>query len=129
MSSGFLASSSSGISYSYAYTNNEVTFVAEAFFVRPASWRKTKADTSLLKHEQGHFDITEIFARKITSTIRPKMANKPLPEKEVTAIADSLVAAKNEYQKEYDLQTKNGTDKIIQQQWLDKIAAQLKRQQ
>lgn len=39
-------------------------FKVEAIFIKSKSWTILKND-DLLKHEQGHFDITEIYVRKL----------------------------------------------------------------
>src|SRR5436309_615678 len=65
-------SSAQGHSYGSTYSaillhtkeeNEKIDFVIEAVFIPSRSWLKTDSEYGL-KHEQGHFDITEIYARK-----------------------------------------------------------------
>lgn len=51
----------SGIDF---YEDSIPVFKVEAIFIKSKSWTILKND-DLLKHEQGHFDITEIYVRKL----------------------------------------------------------------
>lgn len=46
------------------YLDSIPVFKIEAIFIKTESWTILKTE-DLLKHEQGHFDITEIYARKL----------------------------------------------------------------
>ncbi len=45
--------------------NNEAEFEMIAKFDKTKSWTKTDTSAHILNHEQRHFDITEIYTRKI----------------------------------------------------------------
>ncbi len=51
----------------YHLSSNEDSFKVKVicFFIKSSSWSKFKNSDTLLMHEQGHFDISEIFARKL----------------------------------------------------------------
>src|SRR5262245_33122064 len=50
---------------------NRLVFVTYGFFEKKKSWKQNGVtSSSLLEHEQGHFDITEYFARKLRSELR-----------------------------------------------------------
>ena len=44
--------------------------VVEAFFDKQNSWVKKDTTAYALKHEQLHFDITELYARKLKQSIQ-----------------------------------------------------------
>lgn len=72
---GSAAVTTSGISFGYSVkvkNNNVVSFTTEVFanFYPEKSWyKKDLANNHILKHEQLHFDITELYARKFRQQI------------------------------------------------------------
>src|SRR5690242_9054287 len=66
-SAPFAAQTDCSISYAYTFQNNVFSVSVISYFNRNRSWAKNKttSDSSLLKHEQGHFNINELFARKM----------------------------------------------------------------
>ena len=52
------------LGFSYNVVNGKVTYKIDCRFEKSKSWGLVKNDW-ILKHEQGHFDIAEIFAQKI----------------------------------------------------------------
>ena len=56
----------------------------------------------ILSHEQGHFDITEIFARKLNEALQNYTFNKKTFRRDINSIYQSIVEQKEEYQKTYD---------------------------
>lgn len=64
-----LAYSSVTIGYSFKMEKGKTVFDAFALFVRSKSWMKAPNE-AVLKHEQGHFDITEIYACKLEQAVR-----------------------------------------------------------
>lgn len=48
----------------------KTTYTIFAGMKKNLSWLKNGADSLSLKHEQGHFDICEIYARRLRSDIR-----------------------------------------------------------
>jgi hypothetical protein len=57
------------IGYTFKSEKGKTVFDAFALFVRSRSWIKENNE-SVVKHEQGHFDITEIYARKLEQAVR-----------------------------------------------------------
>src|SRR6266567_3162991 len=62
--SGAAATTTSYLGIEYNFKNNTVTYKIVCRFSKNKSWGLYKTD-HILGHEQGHFDITEIFARKL----------------------------------------------------------------
>ncbi|NJW51684.1 hypothetical protein [Salinimicrobium oceani] len=70
LSNPFHANTSSGMSYSWSMktlgAETEFLYEVAAFFFPEKSWVKNgKGSAQLLVHEQLHFDITELHARKL----------------------------------------------------------------
>lgn len=111
------AITSSGISYSFHHTDTTFTYQAVAFFDRKKSWKKGTAHKNILEHEQGHFDITEIFARKLKNQLKEVQPKRKTVEAVVTRIAEKIISEKNDYQKKYDLETSFGMNSEAQKKW------------
>ena len=117
----YLAISSTGISYSFHYSEKRFAYKVNAFFNRSRSWKKATAGYKVLKHEQGHFDITEIFARKLYEALQNYKFNKRSFKKDIGEIYQSIVSQKEEMQKAYDGETDHSRNRKLQYEWLEKI--------
>ena len=88
----------------------------------------------LLKHEQGHFDISEIWARKLNKKLQGlcgrgktvKDATDDL-QKQVQKAYDESERDRDKMEKDYDKETKGGTDDAKQAEW-DKMISDLLKQ-
>ena len=120
-----LAISSTGIAYSFRYSNTAFSYSAIAFLDRNKSWKKQLAGIHILKHEQGHFDITEIFARKLYTAIGNLQPSKKTIEKNVSRLAETIIRQKNDFQKKYDTETNFGMNKEAQAKWETMIEKEL----
>lgn len=104
----------------------QLTIIAK--FNTSLSWMKEegKGDSYLLKHEQGHFDIFEIFARRCRKELmEAKLTNKNAPKK-VSQIVDKYQHQAIKYQEKYDEQTQHSLKVEKQEEWNKKIAEELK---
>ncbi len=103
---------------------NYQDLTVHANFYKNHSWT-ISADVDLLNHEQLHFDIAEIYARKI----RQRFAElKSAKEKRFSTYWDeynALYKACRVLQKQYDLETNHGAKKAENDAWLEKINALL----
>ena len=81
---------------------------------------------SSLKHEQLHFDISELYARKLRQTI----LTQKLVKKDLGIVLKTLVATNDklltDYQSKYDTETNHSQIKSKQLEWEKKVAAELK---
>src|SRR5690606_30202906 len=80
-SSSFHANTSAGISYSWGIKNSngiiELNYEVLSFFNPENSWVKPGSDNKyLLQHEQLHFDITELHARKLRKKLSEIKVNQ-----------------------------------------------------
>ncbi len=99
----------------------------EAFFYPNQSWYvKDRADDFTLRHEQLHFDITELFARKFRQQITKLRANPKIRE-QLRTLHASINKALDETQKLYDAQTHHSINEDAQNEWENHIQAELKK--
>ncbi|MGJ8666431.1 MAG: DUF922 domain-containing protein [Patiriisocius sp.] len=127
---GFVASTNSGISFSYGMqsTNGvmEITYDINTYFYPEASWYKIEsANNHILSHEQGHFDISELFARKLRRQFEALDKDETFKEKARKIYRENekiRVAFQNEFDKETD-HSKNISE---EKKWEAYIAEQLK---
>ena len=114
------------LGFSYNITNGKITYRIECRFEKKKSWGLVKNEW-VLKHEQGHFDVAEIFARRLNKSISEYQFNKNSFQKDLDAIYKSVVAEKEKYQQQYDDETDYSRIKQKQEEWLKKIEGELKQ--
>jgi hypothetical protein len=124
-SARYLAISATGITYTYKFSGKGLNFQVRAFFVRSKSWRNYGTDLKVLRHEQGHFDITEIYARKLASQLKQLKPSKTTFRQSIEALGEKIIKEKNDTQKQYDLETSSGTKRKLQRKWELSIKQQL----
>ena len=77
---------------------------------------KDKTDY-LLKHEQLHFDIAELFARKMRKQFSEKKFNLKSMKTEMSNLYKDQFTKLGEYQKEYDKETNHSRITKKQAKW------------
>ena len=124
-------------------TLGKLTFTAIAVFDPNTSWVRPGGQTAeLLKHEQLHFDISEIFAREKRKEMA-KLAKEKLKGMGATAqaattdlenklkarikkICDKIKKKEDAMQTKYDKETDHGRKAAEQAKWEAKVARLLK---
>jgi len=97
-----------------------------AYFHKFQSIANAKNDY-VLNHEQVHFDIAELFARKMRKEIAQLEATKgDLTSEDYTTIYTTLFNEYRAYQHQYDTETNHSTHYVMQQLWDAKVADDLK---
>jgi len=95
----------------------EPKFFAEAIFLKSKSYMKDSS-AYVLKHEQLHFDICELYARKLRQKLNDKDFTKVKNFREnVQKLYDRLSDEMNKEQLWYDADTENGMNAAKQQVW------------
>lgn len=92
-----LGTISKSIDLTYINSHGSTTFNIYAGMNTKDSWIKNKNDTITLKHEQGHFDICEIYARILRRDIK-----KAKTIDEAKKIYENISEAENIEQDKYD---------------------------
>ena len=104
-------------------------FEVKVLFVKTDSWALDTLNAALLKHEQVHFDIGEIYRRKIVERIE-SLRKKGEKQKAIYRYAiQKLLAEFRKFSQEYDLETHHGTVEEAQKKWENEIAEALNRLQ
>lgn len=103
--------------------SSEVTI--NCFFDRNGSWAKDDRTPYLLAHEQLHFDITELFVRKLRKQI-DKLGNdcKKLNE-HIEEFYNENYKEFVQYQNDYDSESNHSLNKEKQAFWENKVAREL----
>ncbi len=100
--------------------------VVRCIFLKMMSWRSDKDTTTYaLQHEQGHFDISELYARKLRKAFGEYHYVKRSVHHDVAAIFEQICAEKTAFNNLYDKETIHSLNRVKQQEWIAKIAAVL----
>lgn len=127
-----VALTASGITFGYSVKTAgerivDFSTTVEAHFYPHKSWYlKEKGNAHILAHEQLHFDITELYARKFREQLKNLVVNQNVKE-QMNRLHLAINKAVNETQKSYDEQTKHSMDMNKQKEWDAFIKEELKR--
>lgn len=120
-----VALTSSSINFKFGYGSSGFRYSIFCQFDKSRSWGRVKNDY-ILAHEQGHFDIAEIHARKLKKALSNYKYKESTASIEVNKLYEDIMKQHHEMQNLYDLQTDHSRKSDQQAEWLKKIAAQLK---
>ncbi|MCM4168829.1 hypothetical protein KCTC52924_02524 [Arenibacter antarcticus] len=125
LTSNAAAVTASGITYSFSSLNKngkiEVDFKVDAHFYPENSWvRSTTPNTAILNHEQLHFDITEIYTRKLRREFAKATFTKNT-KSEVRGIYRQILKELSNYQNRYDKETNFSRNQEKQMEWNKRI--------
>jgi hypothetical protein len=114
------------VRHSYRITESKILFELNCYFDKKISWVGKIKSTELLGHEQLHFDIAELSARKM----REAYSNYTfVSTKASTNDFREIDRAQNKMWESlninYDSETNHGIDKVSQREWSDKISEEL----
>jgi hypothetical protein len=118
------ATTTTVLAVDYNFNNNQFGFTIKSQFSKTRSWGVHKTDY-ILSHEQGHFDIAEVFARKLHKNLSEYRFNKKTYQKDLKKIYSDITEEKEEVQNNYDKETSHSINKEKQAEWLKKISAML----
>ncbi len=102
-------------------------------------WAKPCDDPSLLRHEQGHFDITELRVRELNQLKSKSLRRLKVRGLSADAVEDTLhrkltnhMHRENEAlirgeQARYDAETQHGGDRAQQQRWDEDLSQRLRK--
>jgi hypothetical protein len=121
------ALTSSKIIFNYGYREDKgFTFTINCLFDKTSSWGRVKTEY-ILAHEQGHFDIAEIYARKLNKALQGYSFKPATVGKDVPALYQQLMQEEAALQHQYDNETDYSRNKPQQAAWLDKIQRSLEK--
>ncbi len=123
-----VASSSCGFGYNGFVQGAEIRVSVFVRFYCEESWKESGfSQADVLQHEQLHFDICELYGRKLYQGIQALRAKDRLNEKNLQKLYDSLVKEYDEFQDRYDRETKHSTVGGKQKEWNERISKELDR--
>ena len=102
----------------------QIRYDVIAIFNRGKSWSRGQSP-SLLAHEQLHFDIAELYARKIRKKIRELNSQGVADIKTYNTAIQELLEESNEADYRYDLETLHGAMSRKQAAWSEKVKQEL----
>jgi hypothetical protein len=106
----------------------QANFSITSAFNRQKSWVKNTSESktdAILRHEQLHFDIAELSARKLRKKLSELKLTRERYAKQIQAAYDEVIGAGEAMQKAYDEETAHGLLRDEQKRWSDKIASEL----
>lgn len=119
------ALSSSGIVHSKGCKNGIIIYEVLSYFEKNESWVKEEARTDYhLEHEQIHFDITELYARKLRKALS-KEKFKCGQEVEFEAFVSQFITNWHQAQHNYDATSQHSIDKEVQAEWTKQVEIEL----
>jgi len=95
-------------------------------FYANQSWVRNDAKIpSILEHEQGHFDLCEIYTRKLREQMSDVDINTPNVKNVLMTIYSAINSAYERRQQAYEQETAHGTNINQQKKWVKMMAAEL----
>jgi hypothetical protein len=108
--------------------NGQVIARLEAYFYCKDSWKKDDwISDEVLSHEQKHFDIVELYARKLRKQAQGfTCTGLKEAEYKIDSLYNILNKAMDVYQDQYDDETDGSMNGDEQRRWIRKIDRELK---
>lgn len=122
---GAAASTTTYLAIEYEIENGKLLYYISSTFSPARSWVRHRTDR-VLTHEQGHFDIAEIFARKLHQRMLDYQFNKNTFREVLGNMYNTIQAEKDQLQNQYDRETNHSINEELQKAWEEKIKLQLK---
>jgi hypothetical protein len=125
-----VASSYCGFGYSITYNNGEISGSIFVRFNGEKSWFNPDIEefskvNYILKHEQLHFDICELFGRKLHKEVLLLIDLNKLNKHNISRVQSKLEKEYSDYQKKYDKETNHSINVEKQLMWNSKIKHEL----
>lgn len=133
LNSPFSANTSSGISYSWSMKGSaagkEFNYEVISFFIPGKSWVKGGgASVNLLAHEQLHFDITELHARKLRKAlVEFDFDNARNLKADLQMLYKTIEQERAFMQHKFDAETRHSQNEPAQLEWRRFVAEELKK--
>jgi hypothetical protein len=119
------------LSYQSRCRGEDFQFSVAALFLPRQSWVRPRVLASsnergrVLRHEQTHFDLTEVYARRMRKFFAELYNPCGLVEEGVRESVDRFVREEAEAQARYDRETRYGLETVPQQRWDREVADML----
>ena len=107
--------------------DGEPKFEVKVLFVKEDSWTTDSTDIALLAHEKLHFDIAELYGRKIRKQIDDLFKRGERDLKIYNKYVKQLLGDFKRYSQNYDAKTQHGKDFDQQKKWFEDVFSELER--
>lgn len=124
--SQYAAISSPAISFTLTYNETSFSYKVFCYFNKSKSWSLSK-NQNLLSHEQGHFDIAELFARKLRKAFKNYKLNPATIQSDFNKVYNKIREERDKLDNLYDKETNLSRNKVKQLYWTKKIIFELKK--
>lgn len=122
------AETSTHLDFNMAYENAAFNWDVDCYFSRKESWvKKDMKSPELLAHEQLHFDIAELNARKIRSEMSQLKLKSIDDNRKLQSVFEKGYERMSKQQAQYDRETDHGQLDGPQSKWIEEIAGELKK--
>ena len=133
-SSNYSANLNSGISYSWTFSTASgkpvLIYEVTSSFYPDLSWKKQQINDPnyLLEHEQTHFNISELHARKLRKALANYEVGRSVRQ-DLKKIYQDIEAERVEMQHQFDEETSHSEKRLIEMEWRKYVAEELKKLQ
>jgi len=127
--SKYRAVSNSGIKYHLSTKEGSFSTKVSCYFIKTKSWARIKNSDILLAHEQGHFDIAELFARKLRKAFAEYKFNHQTASSDFNFLFNTNQSEKDKVDTLYDKETNLSQNRDQQLLWNKKIKIELNKLQ
>lgn len=124
--SSYTAHTWSKISIGWECDGDIFHFTATAKFDKELSWKREAITPKLLVHEQLHFDITEVYARRMRKHFAQVTNGCSLSQSDMEEQINAMMQEWRDRQKLYDKETSHSKNKEEQTRWELMIQGELK---
>ena len=116
------------VEYSCGLKSDTLSFTLKCYFDKNGSWVKKGKETGvLLNHERKHFDLGEVYARKLRKVLLEHAYNRETINEDIQKLYNDMFAECQVAQKQYDKETEHSKNKDKQEKWDAKIISLLKK--
>jgi hypothetical protein len=110
---------------------HEIRFTIAAWFNPDFSWAKEKSKEGkhanyLLMHQQYHFNLTELYARKIRQVLSGLELTDSTYKNEIAQLFKKFHELYRQQKKKYDEETEHNTNWTMQYNWAASIDDEIK---
>lgn len=125
----FVASTNSGVSFSFSYKERNgvgtINYTVVSNFYPALSWyRPARVSDYILEHEQMHFDISELCARKLRKSLADIPHDRNFKENS-EVVYQQNEAERRQLQAQYDKESDHSNIREGEYKWRVYIAEQL----
>jgi len=118
---GATAISETGLFY-HVFDND---YVAIFVLFRTSGSYTHEHNEEALEHEQIHFDICELYARKMNKAFHERQNDENFTKEKCQKLLDSIYIEYNNYQEKYDKGCYFGADTLKQKEWEMRVDSEI----